>query len=220
MLPHPCKLQLTHRSATFLTTLERIEVERRLLEDSGLSEEFRMKYVVQALKDWKIWVKMVITIGLFTPLYSVALFLPTIINNLGYSNNKAQLMTVPVYAVACICTIAGNYASDKAGQRGVFLLGFQALSIVGFLMLVSNGIPHVQYAGTFLAASGSCIFSFSLHDANDQGIYTLVPLIGAWTSNNIGGGLKRGVGIAMQVGFGNLGGAISGFVYLSKDKPR
>lgn len=24
----------------------------------------------------------------------------------------------------------------------------------------------------------------------------------------------------MQVGFGNLGGAISGFVYLTKDKPR
>lgn len=32
--------------------------------------------------------------------------------------------------------------------------------------------------------------------------------------------MKRGVGIAMQVGFGNLGGAISGFVYLSRDGPR
>jgi hypothetical protein len=47
-----------------------------------------------------------------------------------------------------------------------------------------------------------------------------VPLIGAWNSNNIGGSLKRGVGIAMQVGFGNFGGAISGFVYLSTDEPR
>ncbi|KAK0118349.1 hypothetical protein ONS95_012638 [Cadophora gregata] len=192
-------------TATFLTTPERIEVERRLSEDSGLSDDFRLKYVVQAFRDWKIWVNMVITIGLFTPLYSVALFLPTIINNLGYANNEAQLLTVPPYVVACLCTIAGNYAADKAGQRGVFLLGFQGLSVIGFLMLVTNGKPHVQYAGTFLAASG---------------IYTMVPLITAWTSNNIGGTLKRGVGIAMQVGFGNLGGAISGFVYLSKDKPR
>ncbi|KAL2061580.1 hypothetical protein VTL71DRAFT_6957 [Oculimacula yallundae] len=192
-------------TAKFLTTPERVEVERRLSEDNGLSDDFHIKYAVQALRDWKIWVKMFITIGLFTPLYSVALFLPTIINNLGYSNNTAQLMTVPPYAVACLVTIAGNYAADKAGQRGVFLLGFQALAITGLLLLVSNGIPHVQYAGTFLAASG---------------IYTMVPLITAWTSNNIGGSLKRGVGIAMQVGFGNLGGAISGFVYLSKDKPR
>lgn len=52
------------------------------------------------------------------------------------------------------------------------------------------------------------------------GIYPLVPLVTTWTSNNIGGSLKRGVGIAMQVGFGNLGGVISGFVYLSKDQPR
>lgn len=48
----------------------------------------------------------------------------------------------------------------------------------------------------------------------------MVPMIGAWNSNNIGGGLKRGVGIAMQVGIGNLGGAIAGFVYLAKDQPR
>ncbi|EKD15411.1 high-affinity nicotinic acid transporter [Drepanopeziza brunnea f. sp. 'multigermtubi' MB_m1] len=181
------------------------EVERRLSADSGLSEEFNLKYVGHAMKDWKIWVNMVITIGIFTPLYSFALFLPTILKNLGYTNNKAQLMTVPPYVVACIFTILSNYAADKAGQRGIFLLGFQSLAIIGFLMLVTNGIPHVQYAGTFLAASG---------------IYSLVPLITAWTSNNIGGSMKRGVGIAMQVGFGNLGGAISGFVYLSKDGPR
>lgn len=41
----------------------------------------------------------------------------------------------------------------------------------------------------------------------------------AWNGNNIGGSLKRGVGIAMHVGFGNLGGAIAGFIYLSKDSP-
>lgn len=41
----------------------------------------------------------------------------------------------------------------------------------------------------------------------------------AWNGNNIGGSLKRGVGIAMHVGFGNLGGAIAGFIYLSKDAP-
>lgn len=32
--------------------------------------------------------------------------------------------------------------------------------------------------------------------------------------------MKRGVGIAMQVGFGNLGGIISAFVYQSEDESR
>jgi hypothetical protein len=42
----------------------------------------------------------------------------------------------------------------------------------------------------------------------------------AWNGNNIGGSLKRGVGIAMHVGFGNLGGVIAAFVYQSRYAPR
>jgi hypothetical protein len=32
--------------------------------------------------------------------------------------------------------------------------------------------------------------------------------------------MKRSVGIAMQVGFGNLGGVLSGFTYTGKDAPQ
>ena len=56
--------------------------------------------------------------------------------------------------------------------------------------------------------------------ATPLGIYPLVPLGVAWNGNNIGGSLKRGVGIAMHVGFGNLGGVIAAFVYQSKHAPR
>jgi cyanate permease len=133
-----------------------------MTDDGGLSDDFHLKYVVQALRDWKIWVNMLITIGIFTSLYSISLFLPTILKELGYSANESQLMTVPVYAVACICTIGGSFASDRAGQRGLFLLGFELVAITGFVMLISNGIPRVQYAGTFLAASGKLLSALSI----------------------------------------------------------
>jgi len=42
----------------------------------------------------------------------------------------------------------------------------------------------------------------------------------AWNGNNIGGATKRAVGIAMHVGFGNLGGVIAGFSFRAKDAPR
>jgi hypothetical protein len=42
----------------------------------------------------------------------------------------------------------------------------------------------------------------------------------AWNGNNIGGATKRAVGIAMHVGFGNLGGVISGFSFRAQDAPR
>jgi len=41
-----------------------------------------MKYVWQALKDWKIYIFMLICMAGFCPIYSFALFLPTIIKNM------------------------------------------------------------------------------------------------------------------------------------------
>ena len=131
-----------------------------MVEDGGFSDDFHLKYAIQAFRDWKIWVNMLITIGLFTSLYSISLFLPTIIKELGYSANASQLMTVPVYVVACFCTICGSLTSDKVGQRGPFLIGFELLAIMGFTMLISSGKPQVQYAGTFFAASGKSFLDF------------------------------------------------------------
>ena len=51
-------------TAKFLTPEERHEVSRRLEHDrSSLADEFSMKYFWDAVKDWKIWVHMFITIG-------------------------------------------------------------------------------------------------------------------------------------------------------------
>jgi len=79
-------------TAKFLTTEEKVEMTRRLEQDrSGLADEFDTKYFFHAIKDWKIYVHMIITMGIYTPLYSFSLFLPTIIKTLGYTNNTAQL---------------------------------------------------------------------------------------------------------------------------------
>lgn len=196
----------TPKTAKFLTEAERIEVERRLAEDrSGLADEFDMKYVWDALTDWKIYVHMFITIGIYTPLYSISLFLPTIIKNMGYSNEHANLMSVPPYVSACLITITAGYAADRLQTRGVFMIGFSLIAIVGFAMLLSSGHTAIQYSGVFFATAG---------------IFPLVPMGVAWNGNNIGGTLKRGVGIAMHVGFGNLGGCIAAFIYLKKNSPR
>ncbi|KAI5783173.1 major facilitator superfamily domain-containing protein [Peziza echinospora] len=192
-------------TAKFLTAEEKLEVARRLKADrTSLADEFHMKYFMDALKDWKIYVHMLITIGIYTPLYSFSLFLPTIVAGIGYKNNEAQLMTVPPYVAACAATIFGGWIADRTQQRGIYMIGFCLLSITGFAMLISTADPHIQYAGTFLAA---------------MGIYPNVPMGVAWNGNNIGGSTKRGIGIAMHVGFGNLGGAIAAFTYRAVEKP-
>lgn len=142
-------------TARFLSDGERHEVERRLLEDHGhLSNDFHIKYVWQAIGDWKIYIFMLICMAGFCPIYSFSMFLPTIIKNMGYTANNAQLMSVPPYVFACIFTIGASYFADKIRQRGIFLLGFQVVGIIGFSLLAASGKASVQYAGTVLAAIG------------------------------------------------------------------
>lgn len=178
-----------------------------------MADEYDIKYFFHAIKDWKIYVHMVITIGIYTPLYSFSVFLPTIISTMAskrgggvaFTKEQSQLYSVPPYVVACLFTIAGGYLADKKSQRGIFMIFFCCLSTLGFVLLIATDDPHVQYLGTFLAAAG---------------IYPNVPMGVAWNGNNIGGSTKRGVGIAMHVGFGNLGGAIAAFAYRTVEKPR
>jgi cyanate permease len=173
-------------TAKFLTSEERFEVHRRLEEDrSSLDDAFDMQYVWAAVLDWKIWVHCIIFLGILTPLYCISLFLPTIVKDLGYANNMAQLMTVPPYVVACVACISVGLAGDKTKQRGIYCIACLVLAIIGSAMLLASTNNGGKYAGTFFLASG---------------IYPNVPAYVAWNGNNIGGSTKRSVGIAMQVG--------------------
>ena len=76
--------------------------------------------------------------------------------------------------------------------------------MIGLLLLIFAKNNNLKYTGCFFLASG---------------IYPNVPQGVAWNGNNIGGSLKRGVGIAMHVGFGNMGGLAAAFLFQAKDKP-
>lgn len=73
---------------------------------------------------------------------------------MGYANEKSQLMTVPPYVAACVCTIGAGYMADRNRQRGIYMMSFCIVAILGFALLISSADPHVQYAGTFFAACG------------------------------------------------------------------
>lgn len=66
-------------------------MQRRLREDGGhLADDFNMKYVYQAFKDWKIYIHMLICMAGFCPIYSFALFLPTVSNIISHRQAHAH----------------------------------------------------------------------------------------------------------------------------------
>jgi hypothetical protein len=91
--------------AKFLTPLEKHVVIARLKKDGQAShryETFKWTYFWAVYKDWKTYTGMVMYMGVDGSLYAFSLFLPSIVNALGYTATKAQLLTVPPYAVACL----------------------------------------------------------------------------------------------------------------------
>lgn len=137
-------------TAKFLTSAEKAEVQRRLEEDrSSLADEYNMKFFWDAIKDWKIWVHMFVTVGVYTPLYSFSLFLPTIVSSLGYENEEAQLMTVPPYVVACVFCIGGGFLADRQGQRGIYMIGFNIVAYVPYFC------PHCKLGRELTVVLGS-----------------------------------------------------------------
>jgi MFS family permease len=192
-------------TATFLTEPERVEVKRRLDDDRNfLADEYNVKFVWDALKDWKIYVFSLIGSCLSLPVYSVSLFMPTIVKSLHYKDTTAQLMTTPPYIVACAVCITGGFLADKTRMRGPFMIAFFCVGMIGFLILILASEAKTKYIGCFFVASG---------------IYPSVPQGIAWLSNNIGGSLKRSIGIAMFVMFSNFAAMTSGFVYLPRFGP-
>ena len=193
--------------ATFLSEDDRRRVVRRLKADQQSSaehEEFRMSYFWASVKDWKTWLFAIVYMGCVGPLYAFSLFLPTIIQDLGYKDTKAQLLSVPPYAAAAILTVSIGYLADRTRQRGLCNMGCAVLGAVGFAMLLSAASPGVQYAGTFLAALG---------------IYPCIANTISWASNNVEGVYKRGVTLGFVIGWGNLNGVVSSNLYPKADSP-
>lgn len=194
-------------TAKFLSEKERAFVVHRLQGDDQFSaggEKLTWKYIFAGLLDWKTWIGMIVYMGADMPLYAFSLFLPTIINQLGFKATPANLLTVPIYTWACIVTCVVGFVADRKGNRGYLNLIFFAVGATGYIILIASRNAALSYFATYLAASG---------------IYPLIPNTIAWFSNNVEGSYKRSVALAMIISFGNINGAVSSNVYRAPDKP-
>jgi hypothetical protein len=89
----------------------------------------------------------------------VAVFLPTIINDLGYTAITANLMTVPIYGSSYIALLISSKVSDRTRQRGITSAIGCLISGVGYILLGEIKDLKVRYGMSFLASivgSQSC----------------------------------------------------------------
>jgi len=146
-----------------------------------------------------------IYLGLNLSLGSVSGFLPTIVKSFGYTNSRAQLFTVPPYAVAFVGTIACSYLSDRVRSRGPFVVVLMLLSAIGFAILI--GVPHnnsARYFATFLVVLGA---------------FSNIPLMLSWAANTAGSHSAAAVRLGFMNSVGQCFSILASFIFPAKEAP-
>ena len=195
-------------TAEFLSDNERKFIINRLKDTDANNEEvFTWDNVYAALKDYKCWFYGLGFHTMSLPLYTLSLFLPSIIKELGYTSAQAQLLTVPPYAIATILTVVVAVLAEKTHKRAPFILGSSSLAIIGYIILISTpkGHPRTSYVGTIFAAAG---------------IYPSTAIVLSWPAANVSGQTKRATATAMTITIGNLGAVLGTQLYRPATSPR
>lgn len=85
---------------------------------------------------------------------SLPVFLPTILNEMGFTAINAQGLTAPPFFLSFLITITSTYFADKWQQRGLVIASLTAVGCVGYVLLAATSSVASRYAGVFLAAAG------------------------------------------------------------------
>jgi len=198
--------------ARFLTDDEKVWALRRMRMDASGSttldvdeERFSWHWARMALKAPQTWFCAAIWFFLLVPLYSFSLFLPSIINGMGYTSTTAQLLTAPPNMFGLVVVIVTAHLSDKLKNRGYFILGGSVAGMAGYVMLLASDANAVKYAGTFLIAGG---------------VFLASPMLMGWVGNNLAPHYVRAVGVGVVISVANCSSFIGTFIYLQKDAPK
>jgi len=215
-------------TSKFLTTDERQLLLRRLREDVSevKMDHFDNKARRRTFGDWKIYVGFVLEqyflppsscmlrlsirilmyLGIVNTGYSTSFFIPTILQELGWTSVRAQVLSIPIYIVAAIFALVAAFLTDYFRHRYTFTMVGICVASIGYIVLLAQ--KHVSVPGRYVA-----IYLIVI------GGYITQPITLVWLSNNMGGHYKRSVNAAMQIGFGNLGGIVASNIFITKQQP-
>lgn len=150
--------------------------------------------------------RIIMYIGVINTGYSTSFFIPTILTQLGWTAVHAQILTIPIYVVACLASIVTAICTDRLRHRYAFIIIGILVSTIGYAILLAQTqvVTGARYFALYMVTAGA---------------YITLPVVLVWVTNNMGGHYKRSISTAMQVGFGNTGGIIASNIFITKEEP-
>ncbi|KAL5360133.1 major facilitator superfamily domain-containing protein [Aspergillus floccosus] len=196
-------------TARWLTPEEKDLAARRLAAEGSKGAASAMTWADAraVLTDWRLYAHYAVYFGISAPFSSLSLFTPAITSGLGYTSLRAQLMTVPPWAIAYVVTTAAAWSADHFNSRGLHSAVFALIGAMGFL--ASAVLPPDAYLHRY----GCLIVATS-------GAFACIPPLLGWLSANLTSTAGTGLAIALNVSFGAPGQIVGVWIYKSDEKAK
>ncbi|KFY38579.1 hypothetical protein V494_04323 [Pseudogymnoascus sp. VKM F-4513 (FW-928)] len=195
--------------ARFLNEEEKEAAKARAIRQVGQEGSTRIgfinfKEVGIALMDVKNWITALMYFSCNVSFSSLPVFLPTILEGMGYKSINAQGLSAPPYFLSFIMCILSTWFADKTQQRGLMIIGLSLIGGTGYIILAAVNSTAVRYFAVYLAAAG---------------IFPAIANILPWVLNNQGTDSKRGAGMALLNIIGQCGPLLGTRIYPKVEGP-
>lgn len=205
-------ITLTDRPATayWLSNNEKELAEARIrserMEQSKVLDRIDKKKLIRGITSPVVLSNAMIFLFTNITAQGLAFFTPTIVRTIygDKTTIQQQLYTVPPYVMGSFLTIIFALLSWRVDQRQIFSTLCTPLVIIGYIMFLASDNATVRYAAIFLVASS---------------IFSLGTLTTSQASANVVSDTARSSAFAINAMFGNIGGLISTWSFLSWDGP-
>ncbi|RHZ67110.1 hypothetical protein CDV55_107553 [Aspergillus turcosus] len=200
---------LTQAEREFAAERMRVDNEKYVLKEYGpsnpdeVSRQLTMRDVIETAKDWKLWSILVCNICASVPSQAFGVFLPVVVEGMGFSAIRANLMSVPPFVCGALGLYLATFSSDHFMERGYHAISGLITCLVGLIVIITVKQNVGRYVALCILLAGS---------------YITPSLTMAWLSGNTPAPGKRVLVIGVN-GFGNLAGVIGAQLFRSHYGP-
>ncbi|KAL4951848.1 major facilitator superfamily domain-containing protein [Aspergillus filifer] len=206
-------------SAAFLEPRQRMVAQLRMGESANpkyptYRRRFNWGEVGKTLADPRAYITAFMFFSCNVAFSSMPVFLPTILQDMGYSSTNSQALSAPPYLFAFIIVLITAYLSDRARTRSPYLIIHSLISCTAYAIIALIGTFHssiptslsttIRYLCVYLAVAG---------------FFSAITLIITWTMDNRVANEGKGASVAILNVIGQCGPLLGTRLYPDTDGP-
>jgi MFS family permease len=181
----------------------------KLSSSPRYKKKFQWREVLKTMLNLRSWLAAFMFFFCNVAFSSMPVFLPTIINAMGFDRESSQGLSAPPFLFAFVVVLLTAYLSDRYKSRSVPMIFHAFMAMCGYLILVVAGVERSQsHALRYAAVYPIC-----------AGFFSAVAIIITWTINNQASDEGKGTGIAVLNVVGQMGPLVGTRLYPDAEGP-